>query len=51
MAEKLFSDFLNSSRSGAKSPTPIEDLVHILQVGEAIRESSLSSRAIAIPNN
>ena len=51
MAEKLFSDFLNSSRSGTKSPTPIEDLVHILQVGEAIRESSLSNRAIAIPNN
>ena len=48
MAEKLFVDFLNSTRNQGKNPTPIEDLVHVLEIGEAIRESSDSGKAISI---
>ena len=48
MAEKLFIDFLNSTRNQASNPTPIEDLVHVLEIGEAIRESSDSGKAISI---
>ena len=47
-AEKLFIDFLNSTRNQAKIPTPIKDLVHILEIGEAMRESSNSGKAISI---
>ena len=47
-AERLFADFLNASRNGKTAPTPIEDLVHVLQIGEAIRESSNSKRSISI---
>jgi len=47
-AEKLFIDFLDATRNEAKNPTPIEDLVHILEIGEAIRESSDSGKAISI---
>ena len=48
MAEKLFIDFLNSTRNQGENPTPIEDLVHVLEIGEAIRESSDSGKAISI---
>ena len=47
-AEKLFIDILNSTRNQAKIPTPIKDLVHILEIGEAMRESSNSGKAISI---
>ncbi len=47
-AERLFADFLNAARNGKPVPTPIEDLVHVLQIGEAMRESSNSKRSISI---
>ena len=47
-AEKLFIDFLNSTRNQAKIPTPIKDLVHILELWESMREYSNSGKAISI---
>ena len=49
MAEELFRDFLEASRTGAPAPSPIRDNVHMLEIIEAAKESSASRRAVRIP--
>lgn len=48
MAEELFRDFLEASKSGSSAPSPIEDNVHMLEIIEAAKESSLTRRAVRI---
>ena len=49
MAEELFRDFFEASRSGAPAPSPIRDNVHMLEIIEAAKESSATRRAVRIP--
>ena len=48
MAEELFRDFLEASRTGAPAPSPIQDNVHMLEIVEAAKESSATRRAVRI---
>ncbi len=48
MAEELFRDFLEASRTGAPAPSPIQDNVHMLEIIEAAKESSATRRAVRI---
>ena len=48
MAEELFRDFLEASKTGAPAPSPIQDNVHMFEIVEAAKESSKTRRAVRI---
>ena len=50
MAEELYRDFFEAAESGAPAPAPIEDSVHMLEIIEAAKASSVEGRAVRIPN-
>ena len=46
--EEWLSAFLGAARAGAPPPCPIEDAVHVLEVVEAILESSATARSVRL---
>ena len=48
MAERLFCDFLVAAKDGAPAPSPIESLVHVLDVVEAAKKSSRTRRTVKV---